>query len=271
LPEISGKFTFDNQVLQTKNLTLGQDKIDKVMVKGKLSLSDIQNPSFETVLVSRSVPINRLLGMFGGIFKASLTGHTVWLKARLQGQGGDLKQITQSLKGRLAFDLKDGRISTGRLLNGAVKLFGIPVDPQTVAERAEQPNNGYLQIYGDFLINNGIARTEKFLYEEKGERLSLVGAFDLNTSRMKTVVGHAPFRRVGRVIKKIPLIGPILTGGEEESLITTHYKVEGPFNFNDPKIEAVPFKSISEKILGTLEGIIIAPSELFTESEPPIQ
>jgi len=269
LPEVSGKFTFINQVLQTKDLTLGQDKIDKVMVRGKLSLSDIQNPSFETVLVSRSVPINRLFGMFGGIFKASLTGHTVWFKARLQGRGGDIKQITQSLKGRLAFDLKDGRISTGRLLNGAVKLFGIPVDPQTVAERAEQPNTGYLQIYGDFLINNGIARTEKFLYEEKGERLSLVGAFDLNTSRMKTVVGHAPFRRVGRVIKQIPLIGPILTGGEEESLITTYYKVEGPFS--DPKVEAVPFKSIGEKILGTLEGIIIAPSELFTESEPSIQ
>jgi hypothetical protein len=72
-----------------------------------------------------------------------------------------------------------------------------------------------------------------------------------------------------RIVKKIPLLGPIVTGGKEGSLITTYYKVEGPFS--DPKVESVPFKSISEKILGTLEGIIIAPSELFTESEPPIQ
>jgi hypothetical protein len=269
LPEVSGKFTFKNQVLQTKDLTLGQAKVDKVMVMGKLSLSDIQNPSFETVLVSRGVPIHKLFAMFGGMFDASLTGNTVWLKAHLQGQGGDLKQVTKSLKGRLSFDLKNGRINTGKLLNGVVELFGIPADPETVAKRARQHNTGYLQIFGDFHILNGVARTEKFLYEEKGERLSLVGAFDLNKSRMDTVVGFAPFRRVGRVIKKIPIIGPILTGGEEESLITTHYKVEGPFD--DPTIEAVPFKSISKKLLGTLEGIIIAPSELFTESEPPTQ
>jgi hypothetical protein len=78
-------------------------------------------------------------------------------------------------------------------------------------------------------------------------------------------VGVAPFRRVGRIIEKIPILGPIVTGGKEGSLITTYYKVEGPFS--DPKIEMIPFKSISNKILGTLEGVIIAPSELFTEGE----
>ena len=142
----------------------------------------------------------------------------------------------------------------------------LPITPATVAKRARQHNTGYLQIFGDFSILNGVARTENFLYEEKGQRLSLVGAFDLNNSRMGTVVGVAPFRRMGRVIEKIPILGPIVTGGKEGSLITTYYKVEGPFS--DPKIESVPFKSISEKVLGTLEGIIIAPSDLFIEREP---
>ena len=44
LPEVAGKFTFKDQVLQTNNLTLGQTKIDKVMIMGQLSLADIQNP-----------------------------------------------------------------------------------------------------------------------------------------------------------------------------------------------------------------------------------
>jgi hypothetical protein len=265
LPEVAGKLTFKDQTLQTNNLTIGQPKIDQVMLIGKLSLTDIQSPSFDTVLISRGVPVDKLFAMFGGMFKASLTGETVWLKAHLQGQGGDLKQITQSLKGRLSFDLKDGRINTGRLLNGAVELFGIPIDPETVAKRDGKSNTGYMRIFGDFAITNGVARTEKFLYEEKGERLSLVGAFDLNTSRMGTVVEHAPFRRVGRVIEKIPVIGSILAGGGKGGLITTYYKVEGPFS--DPKVEAIPFKSISEKVLNTLEGIITAPSDLFVERE----
>lgn len=266
LPEVVGKLTFKDRVLQTKNLTLGQAKIDKVMIMGKLSLVDIQNPSFETLLVSRGVAIDKLFGMFGGIFKGSLTGNTVWLKAKLQGQGGDLKQITQSLKGRLSFDLKNGRINTGKLLNGTVKLFGIPIDPKTVAKRTNEPDTDYMQIFGDFSILDGVARTENFLYEEEEKRLSLVGAFDLNTNRMGTVVGYAPFRTMDRIIKKIPILGPIVTGGKEGSLITTYYKIDGPFS--DPTVESVPFKSISEKILGTLEGVIIAPSELFSESEP---
>ncbi|MCZ6514151.1 MAG: AsmA family protein [Nitrospinae bacterium] len=265
LPKVAGKFTFENQVLRTDNLTLGQPRVDQVMIMGKLSLADIQNPAFDAVLISRKTPVDKLFAMFGNMFFASLTGDTLWFKAHLRGRGGDLTQITQNLKGRVSFNLKDGRINTGRLLNGVVKLFEISVDPQTVAERALQPNNGYMQIFGDFQIVNGVARTENFLYEEKGERLSLVGAFDLNTSRMGTVVGVAPFRRIGRIIEKIPILGPIVTGGREGSLITTYYKVEGPFS--DPKVEAVPFKSISNKILGTLEGVIIAPSELFTERE----
>ncbi len=266
LPEVVGKITFKDQILQTRNFTLGQAKIDEVQLMGKLSLADSQSPSFEAVLISRGVQADRLFGMFGGIFKGSLTGNAVWFKARLQGQGGDLKQLTKSLKGRLSFDFKDGRINTGKLLNGAVELFGISIDPKTVDKRTREPDTDYRQIFGDFSILDGVARTENFLYEEEEKRLSLVGAFDLNTSRMGTVVGYAPFRTMDRIIKRIPLLGPIITGGKEGSLITSYYKVEGPFS--DPKVESVPFKSISEKILGTLEGIIIAPSELFTESEP---
>ena len=268
LPEVSGKLTFRDKILRTNNLNLGQAKIDEVLVKGKLSLVDIQNPSFDIFLVSRKVQVDKLFAMFGGIFNGSLTGNTVWLKARVQGEGGDLKQLTKSLKGRLSFDFKGGKIHTGKLLNGAVDLFGIPIDPETVARRALEPDTDYRQIYGDFKILNGVARTENFLYEEEGKRLSLVGAFDLNSSRMGTVVGYAPFRQADRFIKKIPILGPIITGGKEGSLITTYYKVEGPFN--GPKVEAVPFKSISEKILGTLEGVIIAPSELFSSQEPSI-
>ena len=266
LPEIDGKFTFKDRILRTNNLTLGQPNVNQIMIKGLLSLADIRNPSFKTSLVSRRVPINKLFALFGGMFRASLTGETVWLKAHLQGQGGDLKQITQSLKGRLSFDLKKGRINTGRLLNGTVELFGIPVDPALRAERARQHNTGYLQIFGDFSIVNGVARTENFLYEEKGQRMSLVGDFDLNASRMGTVVGVAPFRRVGRVIEKIPILGHIVTGGKEGSLITTYYKVEGPFS--GPKVEAVPFKSVGGKVLSTLEAIITAPSDLLTEEKP---
>jgi hypothetical protein len=266
LPEVTGKMTFKNQILKTQNLTLGRPKVNQIKIKGKLSLADVKNPSFETALFARSIPVENIFAIFGDMFHASLIGETVGLKARLNSQGGDLKQITQNLNGRVSFDLRQGRINTGRLLNGTVKLFGITVDPRTTAERARQHNTGYLRIFGDFAVINGIARTENFLYEEKGQRMSLVGAFDLNASQMDTMVGVAPFRRVGRVIEKIPIIGHIVTGGKEGSLITTYYKVEGPFS--GPKVESVPLKSVGEKVMDTLEAIVTAPGDLFPDQEP---
>lgn len=266
LPEVTGTFTFKDRILRTDNLTVGLPQIDQLTLKGQLNLADSQNPEFKGFLVSRNVPVEGLFAMFGGMFSASLTGHTVWMKAHFQSRGSDLKQIVQSLKGRISFNIKKGRINNGRLLNGVARLFEVSVDPGTIARRSGQPNSGYLQIFGDFSILNGVARTENFMFEDKGERLSLAGAFDLNTRRMDTVVGLAPFRRVGRFIEKIPVIGKILTGGEEGSLITTYYKVEGPFD--DPKVEAVPLQSVGKKLLGTLEGIISIPSDLFAEKEP---
>jgi len=266
LPEVTGTFTFKDRILRTDNLTVGQPKIDQFTLKGKLDLADSQNPEFDSFLVSRNVPVEGLFAMFGSMFSASLTGRTVWMKAHLQGRGVDLKQIAQSLKGRVSFNIKKGRINNGRLLNGVARLFEVSVNPDTIARRSRQPNSGYLQIFGDFSILNGVARTENFMFEDKGERLSLAGAFDLNTSRMDTVVGLAPFRRVGRIIEKIPVVGKIFTGGEEGSLITSYYKIEGPFD--DPKVEAVPLQSVGKKLLGTLDGIISIPSDLFTEKEP---
>jgi hypothetical protein len=266
LPEVAGKLTFKNQVLRTNNLILGQPKIDELMIMGKLSLADIKNPEFDAVLISRNTRIEKLFAMFGGLFKAGLTGENVWMKVKLKGGGGNLKQIAKSLRGRWSFNIKKGRINTGHLLNGVALLFDVSVSPKTFAERDHQHNKGYLRIFGDFPIVKGVGHTENFMYEDKGDRVSLIGDIDLYQKRLDLVAGVAPFRRVGRIIKKIPILGPIVTGGKEGSLITTYYKVVGPFT--DPKIESVPFKSISEKVLGTLEGIIIAPSDLFIEGEP---
>ncbi|NIQ00337.1 MAG: hypothetical protein GWM98_07810, partial [Nitrospinaceae bacterium] len=85
------------------------------------------------------------------------------------------------------------------------------------------------------------------------------------TYRMDTVVGVAPFRKVDRVLEKIPLVGKILTGGDEGSLIINYYSVKGPFS--GPAVQSVPLTSISKKLLGTFQGVLQTPRELFTHKE----
>lgn len=266
LPEVAGKLTFKNRVLETKRLALGQPKIDEVLIRGTLNLSDTKNPEFDVVLISRDTRIEKLFGMFGGLFRSALTGTNVWMKVKLKGRGGDLKQIAQSLQGQWSFDIKEGRIHTGFLLNGTAQLFDVPVDPKIIAERDRQHNTGYMRIFGDFPIVNGVAHTENFMYEDKGDRVLLVGSIDLYQQRLDLVAGVAPFRRVSRWIEKIPILGKIITGGSEGSLITSYYEVAGPFS--GPRIESIPWTTIGKKILGTFEGIITAPVNIIPHEEP---
>ena len=70
---------------------------------------------------------------------------------------------------------------------------------------------------------------------------------------------------MSRWIEKIPVLGPIVTGGKEGSLITNYYEVEG--HFSNPRIESIPWTSVGKKILGTFEGIITAPADLIPQPD----
>ena len=82
---------------------------------------------------------------------------------------------------------------------------------------------------------------------------------------MDIVVGVAPMRGLDKIIKEIPLVGGILTGGEEESLVKNYYTVVGPFE--DPETATVPFTSLGKKVVGIFQGIVQVPAKLFSPSK----
>ena len=264
-PEIAGRIVFDNQTIQTDNLEIGQPGIDRMNLKGKLILADVNRPAFEGIMVSRNTRIESLFAIFGGLFRAGITGENVFMRVQFKSQGSDLTEVAKNLQGRWSFDIQKGRINTGHLLNGAALLFDVPVSPKTFEARANQFNNGYLRVFGDFPITNGVGHTKSFMYEDKGDRVTFTGDIDLYRQNLNLLAGLAPFRRVSRWLEKIPVLGPIVTGGREGSLITNYFEVEGPFS--DPRIESIPWTSIGKKVLGTLEGVITAPADLIPKPD----
>ena len=185
--------------------------------------------------------------------------------AEVQGQGKTWKEIALTLNGKVSLRLENGTVHTGRLLNGIQKLFGLPADPQEVANRWLEPDKFYKEIAGDFVLVGGRAHTENFVYDEARKKISLVGQFDLGNNTMDIVVGVAPMRGLDKFIKKIPLVGGIITGGEEESLFKNYYTVTGPFE--NPKTTSVPLTSLGKKVVGIFQGIMQAPEKMFPLAE----
>ena len=95
----------------------------------------------------------------------------------------------------------------------------------------------------------------------------MVGTFDLKKNQMDAVVGVAPLAQLDRFLTKIPVLGKIITGGDEKSFLKTYYKVQG--DFDDPEVSSIPFTSLGKKVVGIFQGFLQAPVEIL-ESLPKI-
>jgi len=217
------------------------------------------------LILARAVQAEGFLGAFGPLFEKGLTGQLNWFKAKLKSRGANLPQIFQNLEGDVAFDLDKGTIQTARLRDGLRRLFEFPGKIKPDALQAEP--GPYLDILGDFAVQGGVARTENFRFEDPDRRMSLVGDFDLSHFQMDTVVGIAPLRELDRFLTKIPLVGKIITAGDEESLVKNYYTVKG--GFSNPEISPIPFTALGKKVVGIFQGILQSPAALFPTPDTP--
>ena len=83
---------------------------------------------------------------------------------------------------------------------------------------------------------------------------------------MDTVIGVAPLAVLDKFLTKIPILGKIITAGDEESLVKTYYEVKG--SFNDPTVESIPWTSLGKRVMGIFQGIFESPVDLLTAPLP---
>jgi uncharacterized protein YhdP len=183
--------------------------------------------------------------------------------------GRNWQEFRNNLQGTLALDRRKGKIHTGNLRNGAIDMFGITSNSKDREERKLRKVSGYEKIFGEFKVVDSVAHTENFLYETQGEKMSLVGDFDLSHNTMDNVVGVSSMRKLDKILTKIPVVGDIITAGDEESLFTNYFTLKGPFE--DPQVTAVPLTSLEKKVVGIFQGIFEAPQKIFPKQEPQKQ
>lgn len=262
---VTGRIFFKKGVLETKNLKIGDSGKNRVRWDARLSLADPENPKFKTSVAAWEISAEGFGDIFGDVFYKAISGKMRKFRAEAQGQGKTWKEIALTLNGKVSLRLENGTVHTGRLLNGMQKLFGLPANPQVAADRLREPDKLYQEITGDFVVIGGRAHTENFIYDDVQKKISLVGQFDLGNNTMDIVVGVAPLRGLDKFLTQIPLVGGIITGGEEESLVKNYYTVTGPFE--DPKTTPVPLTSLGKKVVGIFQGIVQAPEKMFPLSE----
>ncbi len=257
---VSGDVSVEKKKIKISKLDLGKE--GSIRGRGIFEMGDSDALRFKGLIQAEKIPAQEFFFLFGDTFQNGLTGQLKTLDIRVKGQGNELKEIGKSLIVKTSFDFGSGQIDHGRLKTGALRLFGFQEEVDEADEKPlEDSFSPYEQIAGKFSLVKGIATTENFIYEDKKRRSSLVGTFDLNENEMDTVLGVAPLAALDKILTKIPVFGKIITGGDEESLVKTYFTVKG--KFDNPKMKAIPFTSLTKKVVGIFQGFLQTPEYIL--------
>ena len=106
---------------------------------------------------------------------------------------------------------------------------------------------GFSRLIGAFTLTDGIMETE--LLRAFGPALGLTarGKIDFDEFRVDLEGTAVPAYSVNRVLNLIPLLGPLLTGGEGEGLFAVTYRMTG--DLDDPIVEVNPLSALAPGFL----------------------
>ncbi len=108
----------------------------------------------------------------------------------------------------------------------------------------------FSRLIGAFILTDGIMETE--LLRAFGPALGLTarGKIDFDESRVDLEGTAVPAYSVNRVLNLIPLLGPILTGGEGEGLFAVTYRMTGALD--DPNVDVNVLSALAPGFLRAL-------------------
>jgi uncharacterized protein YhdP len=184
-------------------------------------------------------------------------------KAELKGEGKDFQEMKESLDGGLRLEFEDGVIERFNILS---KIFSILNVSQLLRGRLpDLKTKGlpYRQILANFYVKDGVATTEDFLVDSDAMKITLLGKIDLGKNFIDAKIGVHPLVTIDTLLGNVPIAGYILTG-EDKGFISYFYRVKG--NLEDPKIEAIPLKSIEETSWGVIKRLLQTPLRPFQKA-----
>ena len=258
--DVLGKFLLKDREIKIDRIQIGS--LNPIVAIGKFSVKDPEAIRFGARIRASNIEAEELLGIFGNTFKGGLTGKVKKLNLTFRSRGRKLSEFIRSLNGEASVRLRKGEINTKKLHAGAFNLMGLEMPVRRKSKPAEDESSNYKNIYGNFIYVGGVAETEDFVYETKQRRTSIVGKFDLNRRRINAMAGVAHMPQLDKFLTQIPLVGKVLTGGDDASLVITYHSVKGPFD--DPIISLVPFETLGKKVMGIFQGILQTSEEILT-------
>jgi len=111
----------------------------------------------------------------------------------------------------------------------------------------------FQRLTGDFALQDGVVTTDLMRAYGAALGLTMKGRIDFEALQSDLEGTLVPAYAVNRILGQIPLLGPLLTGGEGEGFLAVTYRIKGPLG--DPKVSVNPLSALAPGFLRGLFGL----------------
>jgi uncharacterized protein YhdP len=178
-------------------------------------------------------------------------------------RGESIADIKKTALGNVRLRLEHGSL---RKFNVLSKMFSILNFSQLLKfQLPDMVANGmpYNEIKGSFAISDGSIATQDLFIASDAINISMIGNANLVREDLNFTIGVQPLQTVDKIVNRIPVVGWLLTG-KDKDFLTVFFEAKG--KWDDPKVTAIPAKSVGMGVLNVFRRVFELPVRLFTDT-----
>lgn len=177
-------------------------------------------------------------------------------------QGPIGSKFLEGSHGNFHLAIKHGVLRQFKTLSKAFSILNVAQLFSLKLPDMDKEGMPFRKLTGDITLDRGVLHSENLVINSPAMGVSVIGDHNLINHNVDLIMGIKPLGTVDTIVKHIPVAGWILAG-EEQAVITTHFKVSGPSS--DPTVEMLPLSSISTKIFNIFKRTLKLPGTLITD------
>ena len=165
-------------------------------------------------------------------------------------------ELIQSLRGKLRFDARDGRIYHSLILARILAFINITEIFSGSFSDMEKEGFGYKKIKIKTKIKKGQLRFKEISMDGNTLTLTGKGTLDLNNNALDLMLLVAPLKTVDRLVDKVPLVGDIIG-----DIISIPFRVKG--DVKNPKVVPLSASAIGSDLMGIMKKTLKLPFKII--------
>jgi uncharacterized protein involved in outer membrane biogenesis len=188
---------------------------------------------------------------------------TLTVHGNLTALGDTLLDIKKSALGNVKLQMNKGKL---RKFNTLSKVFSILNVSQLLKFQLPDMVSGgmpYNSITGSIAIKDGGISSQDMFISSDAINISIIGSADIVKEELDFTLGVQPLQTVDKIVNRIPVVGWLLTG-KDKAFLTAYFESKG--KWSDPKVSAIPVKSLGKGIFNIFRRVFELPVRLFTDT-----